>query len=310
MARAVPHRRPAASRTAALWIVALGLLAAALTAGALLHLRAKAPAARPALWRMTLGDRQAWLFGTIHAVPRGANWSSAAVDQALRESDVLILESAGLEAERADRRVFEKLGRSPGLPAVMARIDPGARPRLTELMRRAPDTLNNLDRYEDWAAALLIEAAANQALSQDLAAEAQFERQFRAQGKPVTGLETVAQQLGVFDALPAPDQHAMLQQSIADASDAERQFALLYARWSKGDLGALEAQFLHPLRRFPHLRSALIDARNARWAQVIDQQLRTGKGRFFIAVGAGHLLGPDGVDKRLAALGWRIERMQ
>jgi len=265
--------------------------------------------ARPALWRISQGERHAWLFGTIHAVPAGARWLSPAVEKAARESDMLVLEATGLQSEREDRAIFESLAHSQGLPPIAARLPATDRPRLTALVRANPETLRNLDSYESWAAALLIGTVSEPGLSSEEAGEAVFERQFRAKSRPVLGLETIQAQLGALDALPPADQDALLAQAVEDAG-APSQAGQLYAHWASGDLKALEAETLGTLGHMPDLRTALFDRRNALWAQRIDKLLRDKNNIFFIAVGAGHLLGPGSVEERLERLGWRVERVQ
>jgi uncharacterized protein YbaP (TraB family) len=216
----------------------------------------------------------------------------------------------GLEAERSDRRVFEALGRSSSLAPVAARLSPANRTRLEALRRASPETLRDLDAYESWAAALLIGAATGNGATSDGAPEASLERRFRDRRRPVRGLETIAAQLGRFDTLPEADQAELLRQSVEEADDASRDYRLLYDHWATGDLAALEAQFLKPLARFPHLQSALVDQRNALWAQAIDTLLRGNRKTVFVAVGAGHLLGPGSVQARLARQGWTVVRVQ
>ena len=52
----------------------------------------------------------------------------------------------------------------------------------------------------------------------------------------------------------------------------------------------------------------LVD-RNRNWAQWIKQRM-TKPGTVFIAVGAGHLAGPDSVQAQLAKLGLKAERVR
>lgn len=269
--------------------------------------------ARPALWRIFQGDREAYLFGTIHAVPQGERWLSPAITRAAARSDVLILEVTGLEGERRSRATFERLGRTPGLPDIGARLDNDADAGLfADLERRHPAQLHNLGGYESWAAALLVNAAASSglSLSADDAGEAVLGHMFAAAGKPVEGLETIHGQLGLFDALPEPDQRMLLTQAVREAGDAPRLYRILHDAWASGDLATLERQFLAPLARTPMLRQILVDARNRRWSAQIDERLRTRPGVPFVAVGAGHLVGAQSVQARLAALGWRVERVQ
>ncbi|OJY61651.1 MAG: hypothetical protein BGP16_06720 [Sphingobium sp. 66-54] len=269
--------------------------------------------ARPALWHISQGDKEAYLFGTIHAVPQGERWLSPAIARAVAHSDALLLEVTGLEGERRSRSTFERLGRTPGLPDIGTRLDNDADAGLfADLERRHPATLRNLGGYESWAAALLVNAAASSglSLSADNAGEAVFSHMFAAAGKPIEGLETVDGQLGLFDALSESDQRLLLTQAVREAGDAPRLYRILHDAWASGDLGTLERQFLAPLARTPMLREILVDARNRRWSTLIDQRLRTRPGVPFIAVGAGHLVGAQSVQARLATLGWRVERVQ
>lgn len=303
MANAWPLRR----RPLALALI-LAILVSPLAAY-LLTMQRPPVTARPALWHISMGDRHAWLFGTIHAVPAGARWLSPAIEKAVGESGLLVLEAVGLEAERNDRRVFETLGRSPGLPPVVARLSAADRARFEALRRASPAALRDLDAYEDWAAALLIGAAHSGATSTD-APEALLEARFRDDRKPVRGLETIEAQLGRFDRLPRGDQAELLHEAVTEAGDAARQYRLLYDRWAAGDVMALEAQFLKPLDAFPHLRDVLIDQRNELWARAIDKLLRENRKIAFVAVGAGHLLGPGSVQARLTRQGWTVVRVQ
>jgi len=294
---------------------ALALLAAMAALGWWIgHRAAEAEvAARPALWRVSQGDREAYLFGTIHAVPRGERWLSPAIVGAVARSDVLILEVTGLEGERRSRATFERLGRTPGLPEIGARLDNDADTGLlADLERRYPAELRNLGGYESWAAALLVNAAVSSglSLSTENAGEAVLGHMFGAAGKPVEGLETIDGQLGLFDTLSEADQRRLLTQAVREAGDAPRLYRILHDAWASGDLATLERQFLTPLARTPMLRQILVDARNRRWSVLIDQRLRTRPGVPFIAVGTGHLVGAQSVQARLAALGWRVERVQ
>ena len=44
----------------------------------------------PPLWRVSKGDHELWLFGTLSAVPKEMKWSSAAVETVLAEADEVL----------------------------------------------------------------------------------------------------------------------------------------------------------------------------------------------------------------------------
>jgi uncharacterized protein YbaP (TraB family) len=60
----------------------------------------------------------------------------------------------------------------------------------------------------------------------------------------------------------------------------------------------------------PALAEALLYARNAAWAQWIDERLDTTPGTVFVAVGAGHLAGDKSVQAYLSERDIETVRVQ
>ncbi len=291
-----------------------GLLAAfiVLTAIGALIWQDHRETARPALWRVSQGEHHGWLFGTIHVVPSGARWLSPLLEKAVAESDILVLEASGLAQERAGRGTFEALGRTPALLPVAQRLDGKDRERLAALVQASPTILRDLDNYESWAAALLISAAANgqAGTSVEAAGETILEQRFRDAGQPVRGLETVPEQLGLFDALSPAAQSALLKQAVRESDEAPTMVRTLYEAWARGDMTLIGAQFARSIDQLPELRTALVQRRNALWARRIDLLLREKGTVPFIAVGVGHLPGAEGLIAELTTRGWHVDRVQ
>ena len=130
----------------------------------------------------------------------------------------------------------------------------------------------------------------------------------RAQGKPVKGLETMEQQLRFFADLPPEVELAMLREAVDDVERGPKTLDALSAAWAAGDGTAFERLFVDELRDSPELYEVLIDERNEAWAEAIADRMR-GSGVSFIAVGAGHLTGPDSVQAKLAERGIKAERL-
>jgi hypothetical protein len=305
---------PARSRRRTGWLLIGGALFLALLIALFALLRSPEPPddARPALWRIEKAGRHGWLFGTIHAVPHGARWLSPTISRAAAESDWLWLEVTGLGDEQRSFAIFDRLGRSSGLPPLGDRLNPADRARLARLSAHDAGLTHGLGDYEDWAAALLINAriGAGGQFSSRNAGEAVFSALFAAKGKPAAGLETIAGQLGFFDTLPVQDQRVLLGQAISEADGSQAQLARLYERWAAGDLDTLSRLFDASMGPSPTLRAVLVDARNARWAMQIDGVMARHSAVPFIAVGVGHLMGAGSLQSRLEARGWRITRVQ
>lgn len=133
-----------------------------------------------------------------------------------------------------------------------------------------------------------------------------------ANGTPVLGLETMDEQLAVFEGLEQADQVSLLRETLASLPELPAMFQSLIDAYERRDLAALmqlgddylgsaDAELA---RRF---HAVLIDTRNARMVQRMLPMI--GQGGYFIAVGALHLPGSGGVLDRLASAGYDIERL-
>jgi uncharacterized protein YbaP (TraB family) len=281
-------------------------IAGTLAALALLSCAPEPQPARPAFWQVTAPDgRQAWLLGTIHALDRPADWRSPAIDAALAGADSVVVEVSAVGDAPAMAAVFARLAQSPGLPPLSQRVAPGQRPALARLLDKAGMAESAFARTETWAAALTLARAA----APDKDAGNGIDRAVLAAAgdKPVAELEGTAGQLGLFDALPEAEQRDLLAEVIRDAGRSGT--ADLAAAWRRGDIAAIEAETRRGMLADPELREALFTARNRRWAASIAARMARGA-RPFVAVGAAHMAGPDGLPALLAAQGYTVTRLQ
>lgn len=265
----------------------------------------------PALWKLSDPDTTIYLFGSVHALPADVNWLTPVLEQAVGSAETLVLEVDTREAERNAPSLFAAMGQAIGLPPLNARIDPELRPVLTEVIAKSGIAPQALDMMESWAAALTIAAAQLRAAGASTGAgvEQALATRFAEAGKPVIGLETTAEQLGFFDALPEDAQTRFLEQVIRDAAKGSDDFPAMAAAWAAGDLDGIEDSLEAEMRLSPELIDSLLEARNRRWAQWIEKRLAV-PGTTFVAVGAGHFAGKDSLPELLEARALNITRVQ
>ncbi|WP_066650516.1 MULTISPECIES: TraB/GumN family protein [Sphingomonas] len=261
--------------------------------------------ARPALYLVQDADTRIWLLGTVHALPDRVQWETPAIVAAERAADTLVTELPAL-APAVASETFARIGKGEGLPPIVDRVPPALRSKLEATAARARLSLADLNGMKSWAAALTL-GAALAGIDHGARPAAGVEAVIgeRLAGKPRIGLETLAGQLGFFDALTEDDQRRLLAASISDV-DGYR--ATLDA-WAKGDEARIAALVARPLAGSPTIEAVLLTRRNARWAAWIGGRMAQ-PGRLLVAVGAGHLAGPKSVVARLRAAGWRVTRVQ
>jgi uncharacterized protein len=264
--------------------------------------------AQPALWEVTgkLGER-AWLFGTIHALPYKVNWHSRAVDGALVAADELVLEIAAIDDQAGLEQAFARLAQTPGQPPLLDRVAPPQRAALAKLLADNKVDSAQFRNVETWAAALIL---AKQLAGEENAAYG-IDREIlaAAKGKKIGEFEGPARQLGIFDALPEAEQRDLLTATVVEAAAPATDDDRIVRAWRRGDMAAMASEARTGLLADPELREALLTGRNRDWAAQLEARLRKG-GRPFVAVGAAHMAGPDGLPAMLAARGYTVRRVQ
>ncbi len=258
------------------------------------------PAPSPALWEVTGANGQrGWLFGTVHALPDGVAWRTPVLEQALADSSVLVVEIADLA--EGDGGLFERVAHTPGQMPLSQRVEDDERMALTALMERAGKQDRDFTDTESWAAALILSSAirsGNPANGVDRALMAKADR--------LAGLESFAEQYALFDTLSEADQSDLLA-SVASEAAAGGNSNTIEA-WLTGDIEVLEHALTGGMLEHPALREVLLVRRNRAWADKIDTMLATE--RPFIAVGAGHVVGADGLPALLTERGYTVTRIQ
>jgi uncharacterized protein YbaP (TraB family) len=204
-----------------------------------------------------------------------------------------------------------RLGIRPGLPPILDRVSPDKRQPLAQAIARAGLPLPLLDRMETWAAAMTLLSLQFKALGLQGSdgVESTLRENFAAANKPVGELETNAEQLGYFDALPEAAQRSLLESAIDSPEGMRAQFGEMVTAWSRGDTAAIAKSFNAEYGDTPALLDSLLRQRNAHWAQWIAARMGQ-PGTVMVAVGAGHLAGDSSVQSLLERRGYKVRRLQ
>lgn len=264
--------------------------------------------AHPAMWLAEDGDTRIYLLGTMHALPESTDWDRGKVAEAVAAADELVMELSPEELAAAGEE-FERLApRRAPLP-IDERLAPAALAQYRALEAGGPDF--RADALDDWAVMVLMgqRVAQKAALAPDNGVEARLTQDFRAAGKPIGGLETARSQLMLFETLDPATQRALLARAAEGASDAVADVRALTDAWSRGDVAALEKVINEDVDAVPAAREAIITGRNRAWSAWVKRRMAQ-PGTVMVAVGAGHLVGADGVPAMLAAEGVQVRRVQ
>ena len=272
------------------------------------HKGADGPPPSPLFYELASADGavEGWMLGTIHALPADTEWRTPAISQAIADADLLIVEVAALDDRKALAAAFAELGTTPGLPPLERRLPEGLSSPLADLLARGDLSAAGFADTETWAAAIML-AQVGAPGDPDQGVDRALIREFAE--RPVRELEGVRGQLAIFDRLPEEGQRTMLAAVVSEAERTRADPARLQRAWLSGDAARIEQSTREGFLADPALREALLTGRNRRWAAALVPVLEQGP-RPLIAVGAAHLVGPEGLARLLEAEGYTVRRLR
>ncbi len=262
------------------------------------------------LWRVSrAGTPDSYVLGTIHVADERVAQIAPRVADALARTRTLAMEIVPGQAFADELDGLETLSGGARLEPL---IGPAAYARLrVELMVQGlrDDTI---ERLKPWAAMLRITRADRQpdarSLDENLFAAA------RARRMHVWSLEAAEEQAASFDTVPVDSQVALLTHVLARRDSPLAATEPAIAAWLRGDLRAIARLPAKAADRFPAMRvhytrlvEHIIHDRTTLLHHRLFMPLRSG--RVFVAVGASHLPGDDGLLAMLRRDGYRVTRV-
>ncbi len=265
--------------------------------------------AEPAMWVVKGPHSTVYLFGTIHALDQNHPWHSAKIDAAIRQSQSLWLEIPNIDDAASMQPLIMQLGLDMAHP-LSTKLTPDQMTKLTKAAAGLPGGSGMLEMMKPWLAGMMLSVVPIMQAGYDpnSGVESELKPQFTAANKPVKGFETAEQQLHYFADLSDKAQLSFLLSELDDSEKAVDEFKELVAAWYAGDVAKLDALNNAEFRdKYPDLFQLLIVKRNQNFTTQI-QDLLKGDGVTFVAIGAGHLVGKEGVPAMLRKKGYKVTR--
>lgn len=268
-------------------------------------------AVKPGMWAVKDADTTIYLFGTVHVLKPGLGWFDGAVRQAFDKSDELVLEMVMPEDQAEAAKATMPLAMAKDGKALSTKLDPDALTAYQAALTGLGVPANAFDMFKPWFAAVTLSVLPLTKLGYDptQGAEMQLTAAAKAVAKPISGFETLEEQLGFFDSLPEEGQIAFLNATVKDIDKLAPTLDTMVVQWGKGDTDQLAATMNESMAATPELTKTLLWDRNARWADQIKARMDK-PGTVFVAVGAGHLAGQKSVQDYLKERGLTAKRVQ
>ena len=262
----------------------------------------------PAHGSLAVQPMPSYLLGTIHfGTPEEQGVDYAVLEKALADVDTFVNEADLDEAWKPAYDDYRWLSPAQPLSSMVSK-DSYAMARSLLPNVRAQD----LVRMKPWSVLALLEARGE--TGGEATMDARLQRIAAASGKRLVHLETLEQQLQALDCVPATEQALVLDERLRAPWILRDESAAAMGYYRSRNLDAWLADIDHMYGLSydgkaieQRSRHCLLEERNARWVGQLETLFQDGPS--FVAVGAVHLVGVEGLLAVLRRDGYRIEEV-
>jgi uncharacterized protein len=268
--------------------------------------------AQSPVWAIRGAHNTVYLAGSVHLLKTGETTLPPAFERAYSSAKALVME---VDVDELDSPAAQTLLLEKGMFAdgstLRAAIGEASYARVATEAERLGLPIEGLEQFEPWAIALTLTQLEYIQLGFDPeeGVEKQLGRRAHLDGKKISGLETVAEQVNILAGLSAADQARFLDLTVTELKDADRETREILAAWRSGDAAKLASLMSDDYATFPSLYRALVTDRNRRWLPQIARLLK-GDQNYLVVVGALHLVGESGLVQLARAQGFEPRPLQ
>lgn len=259
------------------------------------------------LWEVT-GKKvksPSYVFGTMHMMPKEDFYYPESLQEIIANSDILVMEIGGIAEQMKgmqlmmleDGNLFDDFFTKEQLDSLFNYTE--AELDMDESKMRAS--------FSKMKPFVLLQLLSKNVMGENPESyEMSFEALAREKGIKIDGLETIEEQLGFITGMENDQQVNMIMSTIRnpDTDDGKNSTQELIEVFLSQDIDAIHAFIKNSDTNSEDFEETFLNKRNRNWIKPIKKIIR--KNKAFIAVGAGHLGGEQGVIELLRKEGYTL----
>lgn len=256
------------------------------------------------LWKITGPDMESesYLFGTMHLIEKEYFLFPKKLQKLVSKTDQLVMEIAGLP-NQMDAMKYVMLDEGSFFDFFNeAQTDTILRWAKAEFKMEEPAFRAAFSKMKPF---VIVQMATQvQFMGKTESYEMTFDEIAKEHEIPMKGLETIEQQMSFFDELTDEQQVEMVMAGIRDAEESIETMREMQQTYVSQNVDALYQMINEDDGVISEEQAKFLDNRNANWIPQIKELIKSTNS--FIAVGAGHLGGPNGVIRLLEKEGYTL----
>ncbi len=264
--------------------------------------------ARHSLWKVEGKASVVYLMGSVHALKPENYPLPQEMEAAFTNSPIAVFEAdiSALEEMGTQLKILSKSS-LPGGETLATQLSPPIYARFTNQLQETGMPLFMFDRFKPSIAAMSLALLEFKKLGLDpeYGLDKRLYGRARKEHKTIVPLETVDFQINMITDFTKEEGELLMKTTLEELSTMKKELADLIKAWQTGDAEKLDRLLNDASREAPAIFKRLVTDRNQRWLPKIEEWLRGDKNAVVI-VGAGHLVGKDGVVELLRQKGLKV----
>jgi uncharacterized protein YbaP (TraB family) len=264
--------------------------------------------AQHSLWKVEGKRSTVYLAGSIHVLKAENYPLPPEFDKAYTNAAILAFETDMGAMEQMDTQM--KLLSKAKLPdgdSLATQLSAATYAKFTNHLNSAGLPAMVFDQFKPSMAALTLQVLELQKLGFDPAygLDKHFYDLGRKDGKTIEPLETIEFQMGLVTDFTKEEGELFMKITLEDIEKTKQEMGDMIKAWQNGNSDGLEKMLNDATQKAPALFKRLLTDRNHRWLPKIQEWVQGDKS-VLLVVGAGHLVGKEGVVELLRKQGLKV----
>lgn len=274
---------------------------------------AASPTRKNFLWQVRSATATVYILGSMHFAKEDLYPLDKKIEESFSAARFLMLEAnIGNINTPAVQKIMTEKALYPAGDSVEKHLSGQTLSLLQKELQAMGYDLSLVSMFRPWLLALQLTTLKLQTIGFDpnYGIDVHFLSRAR-QDKRILELESIEFQLNLFAGLTDREQDLFLYATLLDFEVVEQDLSSLVQAWKNGDALTMEGLLKKGVNRHPELLPVykkILYGRNANMAANVEKLL-TGRETGFVIVGAGHLVGKEGIVELLRKKGYAVEQL-
>lgn len=267
--------------------------------------------AHHSLWRVQGTSNVVYLLGSVHLLKPSDYPLAQPIEAAFNNAQIAVFETdiGELEQPKTQLKMMAK-SQLPAGETLAGQLSPAVYASFTNQVVKDGLMPELFERFKPFLAATTLEVFELQKLGLDPAygVDLYFFHRARKEGKQIIPLETLDFQISLVTGFSKQEGELLMKGTLKEIDNTRKLFSQMVSDWKTGNADRLGELLNKGMSESPAIFKRLVTDRNRRWVPKIEKLLR-GNRTAIVIVGAGHLVGKEGVVALLKKDGWKVTQL-